>query len=37
MLRVEGSAEKVVEKLRRKGVPKRLKHPFTDTPDEWLE
>jgi len=37
MLKVEGSAEKVVEKLQREGTPKRLKHPFIDDPDEWLE
>jgi phage replication initiation protein len=37
MLKVEGSAEKVVEKLQREGVPKRLTHPFTEKPDEWLE
>jgi phage replication initiation protein len=37
MMAVEGSAEKVVEKLRRDGVPKRLKHPFIDRPSEWIE
>lgn len=37
MLEVEGDADKVVQKLRRDGRPKRLKHPFIDDPDEWLE
>jgi phage replication initiation protein len=37
MLKVEGSAERVVEKLQRVGTPRRLRHPFIDNPDEWLE
>jgi phage replication initiation protein len=37
MLKVEGSPEKVVEKLRKEGTPKRLRHPFIDRPEEWLE
>ena len=37
MVQVEGSPEKVLEKLERQGTPKRLKHPAIDRPEEWLE
>lgn len=37
MLAVEGTAEKVVDKLRREGTPRRLKHPLIDRPPEWIE
>lgn len=37
MLKVEGSAENVVAMLEREGTPKRLKHPFIDRAEEWLE
>ena len=37
MLKVEGTAERVVAKLRREGVPKRLQHPLIDKPAEWIE
>lgn len=37
MRQVEGSAEKVLQRLERDGTPKRLKHPAMDKPAEWLE
>lgn len=37
MLKVEGSPEKVVEKLRRPGVPRRLRHPAIESPAELLK
>lgn len=37
MLRKEGSAEKVLQKLLRDGIPKRLANPFGDPPEQWLE
>jgi phage replication initiation protein len=37
MQSVEGSPEKVLQKLLVRGVPKRLRHPLIDDPAEWLE
>ncbi|HXK28005.1 MAG TPA: replication initiation factor domain-containing protein [Candidatus Binatia bacterium] len=37
MQQVEGSPEKVVEKLTRPGTPRRLQHPAIERPAEWLE
>lgn len=37
MLQVEGSPEKVVERLNRGGIPKRLQHPALPNPGEWIE
>jgi phage replication initiation protein len=35
MLEVEGSAEKVLEKLIRNGIPKRLDLPIVDKNEGW--
>jgi hypothetical protein len=37
MLEVEGSAEKVLEKLIRNGIPKRLNLPIVDINEGWEE
>lgn len=37
MRQVEGSAEKVLERLEREGIPKRLQHPAMPNPREWIE
>lgn len=37
MRQVEGSAEKVLERLERDGLPKRLQHPALPNPGEWIE
>jgi phage replication initiation protein len=37
MMQVEGSAEAVIEKLRRPGVPRRLRHPAVENPEGWIE
>jgi phage replication initiation protein len=37
MLEVEGSSDAVLEKLHRSGIPRRLKHPFVDTPSDFIE
>jgi phage replication initiation protein len=35
--KVEGSVEKAFEKLRREGVPQRVKHPAVEDPEGWIE
>ena len=37
VLKVEGSAEKAVNKLRRDGVPRRVRHPAVEDPEGWIE
>jgi phage replication initiation protein len=37
MRHVEGSAEKVLQRLERESIPKRLQHPALPNPWEWLE
>jgi phage replication initiation protein len=37
MLKVEGSADAVLKKLHRHGTPRRLKHPFIDTPSDFID
>jgi phage replication initiation protein len=37
MLKVEGSAEAVLEKVLRAGVPRRLQHPFVDIPSDFIK
>ena len=37
MLEVEGSADAVLKKLHRQGIPRRLVHPFIDKPSEFIE
>lgn len=37
VLKVEGSAEKAVEVLRRDGVPRRVRHPAVEDPEGWIE
>lgn len=37
VLKVEGSAEKAVERLRRDGVPKRVQHPAVEDPEGWID
>lgn len=37
MLEIEGSAEAVIKRLLREGRPKRLKHPFIDSPSKFID
>ena len=37
MMQVEGSAEAVIEKIRREGIPRRLQHPAVQNPEGWIE
>jgi phage replication initiation protein len=37
MLQVEGSAEQVLRKVARDGIPKRLKHPFIDKTSDFIK
>lgn len=37
MRQVEGSAENVLKRLERGGLPKRLRHPAMPAPGEWIE
>lgn len=37
VLKVEGSADKAVARLRRDGVPRRVRHPAVEDPEGWIE
>jgi len=36
MLQVEGSAEAVIEKIRKPGIPNRLQHAFVQSPADYI-
>ncbi|HJW53804.1 MAG TPA: replication initiation factor domain-containing protein, partial [Burkholderiaceae bacterium] len=37
MLKVEGSADAVLAKVIRNGLPRRLQHPYVDNPSDFIE
>jgi phage replication initiation protein len=37
VVKVEGSAEKAIDKLRRDGLPRRVRHPAVEDPEGWIE